>query len=433
MRETKFSRMEFLKMMGVAAFATILTRLSHPIKQATALDSGPGSASIQQDYSYLVYKVGSTYKAKNGHTGLIEFENTNFRSLIESCSNSVRASGELIRIFPDSDGYTVDGPISFNCEHTRMNIQGVSKHGTNLIPNGNFPVFDFTDCSYFKLKNLTFLHRRADYDMTPFVKINDHCSTCDIEDCVFADGNGTYKGIGIGTYVQTDYAAIFLKIRDCLFDHIKISFYADSSESSVANPFVNGLLFANNIYNGIECVEKTNLKTGGDFEGNLRINEQLQSDSNFRVGFDWDDLGRHTLNSHQNVILWDINADNQYYAKLSPRDNLLLDGCTPIMNSKMSGSGWNNGARLLRRSTFTVDDGKATFSANGKTTDFKINHKLQYVPTKFSITPLSKDAAEAFYIFDQTSDYFILRYLRPPAPAIPAGSNNIILSWRVNV
>jgi len=426
--------MDFLKMMGGATAAMILTKLPHTTKQVAAqafphLKSELGSTSIQEEYSYLVYRAGSTYRAKNGRTGLVEFESTSFKNLMQSCADSVSDSGELIRIFPDSTGYTVDGTIFFNSTHSRMNIQGVSKHSTNLIPSGNFPVFDFTDCSYFRLKDLSFQHLRNDYDTTSFVKINDHCIICDIEDCVFVDGNGTYKGIAIGAYAQTDYTATFLKVRDCFFNYLNICFYADSSMSTASNPWINGTLFANNVYNQVKYIEKTNLKSGGFFDGNVRINEQLQSDSNFQTGFDWDDLGFHEMNSHQNVVLWDINAGNQYYAKLSPRDSLLLDGCSLVANSKISGSGWNNGARVLRRSTATVSEGTASFSADGKTTDFKINHKLEYTPTKVGVTALSKDAAENFYIFDPTADYFILRYLRPPPPANPPGSSNIGVSW----
>jgi hypothetical protein len=71
------------------------------------------------------------------------------------------------------------------------------------------------------------------------------------------------------------------------------------------------------------------------------------------------------------------------------------------------------------------------FSAEGKTTDFMINHGVQTSPTNVTVTPISKDAVESFYIYAITGDYFILRYLRPPPPAIPPGSDNIVVSWSV--
>ncbi len=432
-KKIKVSRVDFLKMAEGAAVGIILTRLPHTTRRAVAQQFPPiiGTTSAQQEYSYLVYRVGSTYKGKNGDTGLIEFESTRFNTLMQNCRDSVMDSGGLIRLIPDSIGYKVDGTISFNASHTRMNIRGVSKHGTNLIPTGNFPVFEFTDCSYFMLKDLSFQHRINDYDTTPFVRINDHCSVCDIEDCDFADGNNTYKGIGIGAYVQTDHTATFLKVRDCFFNYINICFYMDSSGASAAEPWINGVLFGNNTYSDVRYLEKTNLKSGGQFSGNTRINEQLQADSNFQVGFDWDDPGSHTNNFHQNVFLWDINEPQQYYARLSPRDSMLLDGCSSVVNSKMDGSGWNNGARVLRRSTTTVGEGTASFSADGEITDFMIYHNLQYNPTNVSVTPMSKDAASAFYIYNITAPYIILRYLQPPPAAVPPGSKNIVLSWGV--
>jgi hypothetical protein len=48
-----------------------------------------------------------------------------------------------------------------------------------------------------------------------------------------------------------------------------------------------------------------------------------------------------------------------------------------------------------------VEERIASFSADGKTTDFTINHNFPYTPTKFSVTPMSKDSAEAFYIYEK--------------------------------
>lgn len=72
--------------------------------------------------------------------------------------------------------------------------------------------------------------------------------------------------------------------------------------------------------------------------------------------------------------------------------------------------------------------GTATFSGDGSTTQFKIEHGLIKAPSKILITPMTADAAGDFYV---TADdtYIYINYKTAP----PSGTDNIKVSWYAEV
>jgi len=64
----------------------------------------------EETASYIIFKVGTTYYAKNGETGEIEFSGTDASTVIQSALNALPAEGG--RIFIKAGTYVISTPIS---------------------------------------------------------------------------------------------------------------------------------------------------------------------------------------------------------------------------------------------------------------------------------------------------------------------------------
>jgi len=97
---------------------------------------------------------------------------------------------------------------------------------------------------------------------------------------------------------------------------------------------------------------------------------------------------------------------------------------TAIIDTDVGIANWGNAIfKFAKRYA-----GYATFSGDGTTTQFRIQHNLVSTPRKIIVTPASKDAASQFYV---TADYtyIYVNYLTAP----PQGTNNVVLSWYAEV
>ena len=76
----------------------------------------------------------------------------------------------------------------------------------------------------------------------------------------------------------------------------------------------------------------------------------------------------------------------------------------------------------------TENSGTATFSGDGSTTQFSIEHGLVSTPSKVQVTAMSSDAAGDFYV-TADSTYIYVNYKTAP----PSGTDNVKLSWYAEV
>lgn len=107
-------------------------------------------------------------------------------------------------------------------------------------------------------------------------------------------------------------------------------------------------------------------------------------------------------------------------------DDCYVHGCN--LDKDIYTSGTNNKVKHNFPGHITENSGTATFSGDGSTTQFTIPHGLAAEPTSVNVTPLSPDAARSFYVTkDETNIY--VNYLTPP----PEGTDNVVLSWKVEV
>ena len=76
----------------------------------------------------------------------------------------------------------------------------------------------------------------------------------------------------------------------------------------------------------------------------------------------------------------------------------------------------------------TENSGTATFSGDGSTTQFSIEHGLVSTPNKVQVTAMSSDAAGDFYVTADAT-YIYVNYKTAP----PSGTDNVKLSWYAEV
>jgi len=76
----------------------------------------------------------------------------------------------------------------------------------------------------------------------------------------------------------------------------------------------------------------------------------------------------------------------------------------------------------------TENSGTATFSGDGTTTQFSIEHGLVSTPSKIQVTAMSSDAAGDFYVTADAT-YIYVNYNTAP----PSGIDNVKLSWSAEV
>ena len=77
----------------------------------------------------------------------------------------------------------------------------------------------------------------------------------------------------------------------------------------------------------------------------------------------------------------------------------------------------------------TYNSGVATFSGDGSTTEFKIEHGLVSTPSKYSVVPLSSDAMSYSFTVTVNSTHIIITYDTAP----PSGTDNLKFYWEAEV
>ena len=90
--------------------------------------------------------------------------------------------------------------------------------------------------------------------------------------------------------------------------------------------------------------------------------------------------------------------------------------------------------RFVRNTGFPTEAvGVVTFSGDDSRTDFSWQHNLALTPNVIDVTPLSADAAGAFYVTANSTHITVhYRAANPPdwtSSAPPSGTDNVVLSW----
>jgi len=155
------------------------------------------SGSFTETASYIIFRQGDTYYAKNGTTGVIEFSGTDAASVIQQAIDAINGKGH---IFIKSGIYNCYTPITYNSESFELYIEGEAAGlypkttlGTVLRKCFDGDLLTLTSSNYnpkanFRLEKLRFDGQR-DYYTGRLVVINGP-SWSVIKDCVFRDSYG---------------------------------------------------------------------------------------------------------------------------------------------------------------------------------------------------------------------------------------------------
>jgi len=110
-------------------------------------------------------------------------------------------------------------------------------------------------------------------------------------------------------------------------------------------------------------------------------------------------------------------------------ENIIIEDCVLDGNNVAPLGGSTSGIIIKHNIGYTtVNSGKATFSGDGTTTQFKIAHGLVSTPSKILITPGSNDAKGTLYATADAT-YIYVNYATAP----PTGTDNVVLYWYAEV
>jgi len=418
----------------------------------------------QQTYSYVIWTDGTNYYAKNGSTGKIDYSGTNASTVIQNAINSLSAGGKIYirkgiytitNTITLSDGITLEGEIRASGKY--YDTKGTILRGSadpilkvtvnkdqlyqNLIEIRNIRIEPTTSNTAILVSPQNMLDGlniinvgivpktlQTGYgivlDATQYPIINTLIHRVELW---YLDKAIWGKGIHISDSTVTYYLTT-LTISKSTFERCKTAIRLEGAWTTV----INNNIVENSEYNGVEIYTS----------GNVWITNNHFENNPFRTGVTGYDLviqGEPTLNRYANAIhirenmFGSRNAVANIYLNYASRIIIIGNGFVYTPQNNIYAE--NNTYYLwIERNIFSTQNtiqgtlykniGKATFSGDGATTQFKIAHGLGSLPTLVVVTPASSDAKGNFYVtVDNT--YIYVNYSTAP----PAGTNNIQLYW----
>lgn len=137
----------------IADTAIITTKLADGSVTSAKIENG----TLKAESSFLIWKDGSTYYAKNGSTGAIQYFGTNATTVINNAISSLPTGG---LVFLRDATYNIDGTISV-VEKLNINIIGESwETKINLTQNSSTDMMRITNSNYTTIKSIYFQGNR---------------------------------------------------------------------------------------------------------------------------------------------------------------------------------------------------------------------------------------------------------------------------------
>ena len=340
----------------------------------------------QHQYSYIIWTDGTNYYAKNGKTGQIDYSGTDAAKVIQSAIQNMTSG----IIFVKSGTYSISDTIRLK---SNIALLGERMQATTFVSSVS-PMFKLDSVYYAEIGNidlepagnwaiqingggLNYIHDVRIYGGADGILL-DQTYWNVIERCIFS--NQSDSGILIGA---TNPANANWILESRFYSCRKGITLNAGSMITIEKCDISG----NGTQYGIEC------------NGLAIINECWFENLARGVSFYSGAVGSH--------------FGKNYFAGVS----------TPIVNNIPGKVYFENSWNYI-----TKNSGKATFSGDGTTTQFKISHGLASTPSKVLVTPGSSDAKGTFYVTADAT-YIYVNYTTAP----PAGTNNIDLYWYAEV
>jgi len=137
----------------IADSAIVTTKLANGSVTPAKIENG----TLKAAFSFLIWRDGATYYAKNGSTGEIQYFGTNATTVINSAISSIPTGG---LVFLCDATYNIDGTINV-VEKLNINIFGQSwETKLNLTENSNTDMMYIENSNYTTIKSIYFQGNR---------------------------------------------------------------------------------------------------------------------------------------------------------------------------------------------------------------------------------------------------------------------------------
>ena len=412
-------------------------------------------------YDYIIFQEGDVVKAKNGRTGKVDIKSDDLSEVLSEALANSRGrihilAGEYDAYtpldlpvaesagYPDNFGWIIEGDSSYDAYsrgtiinlhdgitwwkwkesangygyYTQTTIRGLTFNGTGAekvfdfeVPtnSGSYGEVVYEDLRFYNVANAI---RHKGFRITA-----NRLQARDITDQAFyfevMPGNIADLNM-ITVYNQdTDKYAIEVTSWGHVYaKHLDVENCRYGIRAAISHRGVLDMPYSESITNIALLV------TGFDIDirlpyvpsGSIQLGHEDGDSANFTVIFSGREPPSGTVDIYR---LYDARIYLGYYG--------------PNWYDKINvHSGYN--IKIIGRGL--QNSGTATFSGDGSTTQFKIEHGLVTTPSKAKtrVWALSADAAGDFWI-DVDDTYIYVNYKTAP----PSGTNNIVLGWEAEV
>jgi len=428
----------------------------------------------EETASYVVFKVGAMYYAKNGRTGQIEFSGTDASTVIQSAIDALTDGG---RIFIKKGTYELSTFLEIKTSGIILEGEGYQTF-LKMIGTPAWTINVHGTASSFikrvQIRNMRVLGNSAaggGAGVTFYYAEECKAERLWVEDAdigialgIDAWGEVHYSMVINCVITNNKYEAIYLSgtstangkrniaIGNVIYAELQHGIHLAYQEKSVAmgnvilDPAKNGIRIADCV--GCVIIGNTIYSSGeqGILLAGVSYNNIIKG--NIVDTTDTTNLGGYWSHhdSHDNLVIgnvfvntkgWgiEVREDNSIFAENLTKNNTQGDmelesyasNCLVRGNRFADGSVTDLGTNNVIRHNLgyvTENEGVATFSGDGSTTVFNIAHGLAGTPTKYGVSPLTPDAdADRTVTVDATN--IVVTFSVAP----PTGTDNVKFGW----
>jgi hypothetical protein len=418
--------------------------------------------------SYVVFKDGDLVKAQNGHTGRIDFSDSDPAAVFQSVLNV--ADGVNPHVIYIKGCANVDfGTQTITKSYVSIIADNFNQGDSNVgIPRFTKITIDATSGSVISLYFRGLLIRQLDF----YANGNPICYE-KVENCLFrVTATYGYKGIYFrgSSYIDMAYFV------DCaIMDWADQSTNRQGAITFEATHAGTGQIYFERLYYKPRTNNAVMLCYDGGQSQPPVVFSHLNI-PNFQTGVKvvhikdggkcmWLDIHDSFFEMHNDVTIFNIDdgttSSNMLFHCLFHHNQIeISSGTTTLINNLADEGDWDT--RWGRRNGFfahdnhvngntfaigttgandnftfvlhnydgyrTVNSGTATFSGNGSQTQFTIPHGLIGIPKSYRVEAGSSDAKGDKYV---TADDTNLTVTFATAP--PSGTNNVVLVWQAEM
>jgi hypothetical protein len=398
------------------------------------------SADPTEDYDYLIYKNGANVQVKNGATGLTETGMTSTDASVPFAAvrDAMLDTGKVCKV--KSGGvYPFNSTVVFDQALNHRYQSWMGNGGKWSLPQlkatGNFPVFELTGGGPItELENLYFTHNTVGYNKG-LIYLRDNVSGVNIDGCRFYSfGNNT--GDALRCEILTDLHQQYgIFMRDCqIYGMDAMVRFIANFAGTASNNFQNGMHFVGNSITNTKWIAKCEGVLNGAVSGHIfdRCEYQYIAGNEAPSGgavFDFSNAGGTVSGQLRftDCLIWDIPATINFLNTNASTEWSAKD-CHPV--SRIGGAGYIEG-KGRRLGIYIYKEGTNTFSGDGLTKSFFMNHNMGILPRRIRIeatlADLSVIPAAVKRDGTLTSNNMVVIFSKPP----PIGTNNITVNWSV--